>query len=302
MTEREKDPVEIKSFETGEGDDFGDLLAADRIETDKDLKIGLLYTGFFEYWPMYPELKGQIMEDAQVVYDRLSKKHDMVQAEMVDTINAADEAGRLFRDEQVDLVILAYRAYVPDTYMYQMLSHLPADLPLLLFGSQSRDQLDYQDDYGGVLRNSGLMALIQLVCSFKKIDGHDRTVEAVAGSIQDNEAYEKIDRYINVVTLYKRLKTMTIGVIGNVFRGMFDFEYDKTKVKGTLGPEVMSIQLDHLEQQLDAAPPDDPDVQATIRHARSSYRIKGVGDTDLESAARVAVAMKRLVKPRRKKA
>lgn len=33
------------------------------------------------------------------------------------------------------MVILAYRAYVPDMYMHQMLSHLPADTPLLVFGS-----------------------------------------------------------------------------------------------------------------------------------------------------------------------
>ena len=47
--------------------------------------------------------------------------------------------------------------------MHQMLSHLP-DVPLLVFGSQSRDTPDYNDDYCGVLRNSGLMALVQLVC------------------------------------------------------------------------------------------------------------------------------------------
>ncbi len=228
--------------------------------------------------------------------ERLSLTHTVVHTELVDTIDAADEAGRLFRDEQVDMVILAYRAYVPDMYMHQMLAHLPEDMPLLIFGSQCRDKLDYGDDYCGALRNSGLMALIQLVCGFKKIDGDNRKIETVAGSIHDEEAYAKIDRYIDVVTIYKRLKTMTFGVIGNVFRGMFDFEYDKTQVKGTLGPEVMNMQLGHLEKQLDAAPLDDPDVQATIRHARESYKIQGVGDTDLESAARVAVALKRLVK------
>ena len=129
---KDKSQREIKSFETAQGDEFGDLLSASRIETHKKLKIGLLWTGFFEYWPMYPELKGQIARDGKVVYDRLRKKHDVVVTPMVDTIDAADAAGRLFRDKQVDLVILAYRAYVPDMYMHQMLSHLPADMPLLI--------------------------------------------------------------------------------------------------------------------------------------------------------------------------
>ena len=287
--------TEVKSFETAEGDRFGDLLSADRIETHGKLKIGLLWTGFFEYWPMYPQLKGQIEQDGKVMFDRLSGQYDIVDSGMVDTIDAADQAGRLFRDKKVDLVILAYRTYVPDTYMHQMLSHLPQDLPLLVWGCQSRDRLDYDDDYSGLVRNSGLMALVQLICGFKKIAVPSRPVEAVAGTIYDNEAYEKIGRYIDVVTIHKRLKTMTIGVIGHVFRGMFDFEFDKAKVKGVLGPEVMNIQIEHLADQLGKAPLEDDDVQATIRRVRGSYRIRGVGDADLANAARVAVALRRLV-------
>lgn len=296
MSDKKQERSEVKSFETADGDVFGDLLSTDRIDSNKPLKIGLLWTGFFEFWHMYPNLKEQVIGDAKVVYERLSKKHDIVQTEMVDTIDAADKAGRMFRDEQVDMVILAYRTYVPDMYMHQMLAHLPDEIPLLIFGSQSRGKLEYTDDYGGVLRNSGFMALIQLVCGFKKIDGNKRSIEAVAGDIYDDEAYEKIDRYIDVVTIFKRLKTMTFGVIGNVFRGMFDFEYDKTKVKGRLGPEVMNIQVDHLANQLDETSRDDPDVLAVIKHARDSYTIDGVGDDDLVRASQVAVALKRLVK------
>ena len=101
---------------------------------------------------MYPELKEQVISDAKVVYERLSKKHNIVQTEMVDTIDTGDKAGRLLRDEQVDMVILAYRTYVPDIYMHQMLAHLPEDIPLLVFGSQSRSRFEYDDDYCGVFR------------------------------------------------------------------------------------------------------------------------------------------------------
>jgi len=283
-----------QSFEVAEGDTFGDLLSTRREEAGGKLKIGLLSTGFFEYWTMYPSLQGMVEHDARLVRDRLSSKHDIVDSGLVDTMDAADAAGRRFRDEHVDLVILAYRTYVPDSYIHQMLSHLPA-VPLLVFGSQSRDQFDYADDYGGVLRNSGLMALVQLVCGFRKMGERGRAIEAVAGSIHDDDAYRKIDRYIDVATIHKQLQTMTIGVVGHVFRGMFDFEYDKTKVKGALGPEIINIQIDHLVTQWERAPLDDPEVQDVVRHARDEYAIEGVGDNDLNNAARVAVALRRLV-------
>lgn len=285
---------EVQSFEVAEGDAFGDLLSAGQIGAQGRPKIGLVATGFFEYWPMYPSLKGLAEQDANVVRERLSAKHDLVCPELVDTIDGADTAGRLFRQEQVDLVILAYRTYVPDSYIHQMLSHIPG-VPLLVFGSQSRDGFDYADDYSGVLRNSGLMALVQLVCGFRKMGGHRHALEAVAGSIYDEDAYRRIGRFIDVIAIYKRLKTMTIGVVGHVFRGMFDFEYDKTRVKGALGPEVVNIQIEHLAQQWEKATLETPAVQSMIEHARSQYAVEGVGNEDLANAARAGVALGRLV-------
>jgi L-arabinose isomerase len=284
----------VRSFEVAEGEVFGDLLSADHIETGRRLKVGLLSTGFFEFWPMYPAMKAQVERDARVVADRLARGHDIVDSGLVDTLDKADVAGRWFRAEQIDVLILAYRTYIPDAYVHQLLSHLPG-MPLLLFASQSRGTFDPTDDYSGVLRNSGLMALVQLVCGFRKMQDGPRQIESVAGSIHDDEAYRKIDRYLDVLTIYTRLKTMTFGVIGHVFRGMFDFEYDKTSVKGALGPEILNVQIEHLTAAWTQAAADDLDVRALVAHARSAYRIDRVGDDDLVNASRAAVALRRLV-------
>ena len=83
---------------------------------------------------MYPSLKGLVEQDAREVRERLSEKHDIVCSDLVDTIDAADKAGQKFREEQVDLLILAYRTYIPDSYVHQLLSHLPG-VPLLKAGA-----------------------------------------------------------------------------------------------------------------------------------------------------------------------
>ena len=84
----------VQSLEVAEGDTFGDLLSADRIETGKKLKIGLLATGVFEYWSMYPKLNGLLEQDARVVRNRLASSHDIVDPGLVDTMDKADAAGR----------------------------------------------------------------------------------------------------------------------------------------------------------------------------------------------------------------
>ena len=281
-----------QSFETAEGDTFGDLLSKDRIRTGQPLKIGLMTGAFFEYWRMYPAMKGTIERDGEVVLRRLSRDHDIVSPPLVDTIDAADEAGRQFRDAQIDLLIITERTYVPDTYIHQMLSHIPG-VPMLLFVSQSQDTINFQEDYEATLRNSGMMSLVQLVAGFRKIGTHDN-VEVIVGSIHDEEVYSQIDKYIQVVTVFKQLQTMTVGVIGHVFRGMFDFEYDKTMVKGGLGPEVINIQIQHLLDMWEKAGQEDPAVQALVKKVHANYTIDGVPDNDIVAASRVAVALKQL--------
>jgi L-arabinose isomerase len=279
---------------TGDSQTYGDLLSADLIDGDKEPRVGLLATGFFEFWPMYPNLLKLVKRDAKIVYERLSKNHNIVYSGLVDTMDKADKAGRLFRDEKIDLLIMEYRTYIPDVYIHHLLSFLDR-IPLLFFASQSRDRLDPNDNYCGAFRNSGIMAEVQLVAGFRKMGIYKNRLEVVVGSIYDDEAYKKINRYIEVVSIYKRLRRMTIGVIGHVFRGMFDFEYDRTKVKGGLGPEVITIHIDHLLDEFDRATLDDKDVIELIRFAREEYIIEGIGDSDLERTARAAIALKRLV-------
>jgi L-arabinose isomerase len=286
--------ADLQSFEVAEGDTFGDLLSADRIRSHQPVKVGLLSGGFFEYWRMYPQtLKKAVLKDNQVVLDRLSASHQVVFPGLVDSMDSADHAGRCFRDEQIDLLIVTERTYVPDTYIHQTLSHLP-DVPLLLYVSQSSDTLDLKNDYEATLRDSGMMSLVQLVAGFRKMDRYPN-LEVVVGSIHDDEAYTEIDRYIDVVTIHKQLQAMTIGVVGHVFRGMFDFEFDKTMVKGVLGPEVVNVQISHLLDLWEKILPEDSEVTSLVKKVNSSYEVKGVGQSDILGAARVAVAMKRLV-------
>src|SRR5580765_198878 len=90
----------VQSFETARGDVFGDLLSRNRLRSNRPMKIGLLSGAFFEYWRMYPHLKGKVEQDTRVVVDRLSQKHTVVYPGLVDTVDAADHAGRAFREQQ----------------------------------------------------------------------------------------------------------------------------------------------------------------------------------------------------------
>jgi L-arabinose isomerase len=283
---------EVQSFEVTKGAASGDLLSVKR--GDEPLTIGLLACGYFEYWRMYHNLQGQVTTDMQRIADRLGAHHPLIYPGLVDTLDHADAAGRCFRDEHVDLLVITESTYCPDYFVHQALLHLPSDVPIVVYASQVHAELDFAAGYDQALRNSGPMGLVQLTGGLRKMDKYP-LYEVVVGTVDDDEAYAELDRIIQVHTTIQNLSHMTIGVIGHVFRGMYDFNYDKTAVTGKLGPHVMDIQIRHLADIHREIAPSDPRIAELVRKVKSSFKVTDVGDDDLARSAHLAVALEELV-------
>ena len=294
------EPSGLRSFMVSNpesGEKFGDLISDSCRESKRPLKIGLVQTGYFEYWAQYPELYGIVAKDAGQVSAEIGKLGDLADAGIIDTADSAIEAGRFLRDKNIDVLVLSYRTYLPDSFMHGLLGLLPG-IPLLFMASQDKTETSdpKKTDYMQVLRNSGLMSEVQLVAGFKKMGIYEKGayIEVAAGNIYDSGYYKKIGLYLKVMALQRKLGFMTIGTIGNVFRGMFDFEYDRTKIKGGIGPEVVNISISLLEDEFLAVCPEGRAVADMKAFVGESYQIEGVGEEDIGKACRLAVAMKNL--------
>ena len=283
----------VESFEVTQGGQSGDLLTVP--QGDRKLQIGLFACGYFEYWRMYPGLREQVGRDMQIIADRLAGKHELVYPGYIDTIDGADSAGRRFRDEQIDLLIVTESTYCPDYFVHQALVHLPDDTPICVYASQPHGELDFEGGYDQALRSSGPMGLVQLTGGFRKMGKFER-YEVVVGPSDDDEVFEEIDRFIQVRTTITNLKNMTIGLVGHVFRGMFDFHFDRTAVAGILGPHVLDIDIRHLTSILEEITPDDARVDRLCAKVKSTYEVVGLDDDDIRRSARLAIALQELVR------
>jgi len=278
----------VESFEVTKGKKSGDLLS--RQVGKKQLKVGLLAAAYFEYFRMYDNLEADCARDMQMVAEKLGKNQTIVYPGLVTTLDDSDEAGVVFKDNQIDMLIITESTYTPDFILHQALHHLPSDIPILIFASQSHDKLKFDFSYDESLRNSGPMALIQLTAGFKKMDKY-RDYEVVVGCIHENEVYAEIDKFIQVQTTIAELKEWTIGVIGHVFRGMYDFQYDKTALEGKFGPHVMELQSSHLTSLMEEYELDHPKVLALKKHVFDNYEVRGLNDEEVSRAARLGVSL-----------
>ncbi|WP_167859435.1 hypothetical protein [Paenibacillus cymbidii] len=283
-----KDTEWIESFEVAKGGVYGDLLSV-RTE-ERELTVGLLTVGFFEYWRMFPDtLRANVEQDMARVYGHLQARVGrVVWPGLTHTLDTADEAGRMLARERVDLIVYVAGTYCPDYMAIQALSHI-RHVPVVMFNTQERPEIELDGNYEHIIRNSGLIANLQLAATFRKM-GWYRDLKVVVGTLDEDAAYEEIRKYVQAYQVYLALKQTNIGVVGHVFRGMYDFEYDKTMIKGTLGPNVIAIQIDHLLEQFGQA--QEAEIAAVVAETKRKFAIVGLGEDDISRSAKFYCALR----------
>lgn len=282
----------IESFEVTGGKPSGDLLS--HVGEKKGLKIGLFASAYFEYFRMYDTLRKKCSRDMRVIADKLKTKYDIVYPGLVTTLDESEKAGKIFNENNINLLIVTESTYTTDYMVHQALHHLPSDIPILIFASQVHDEFDFDSTYETALRNSGPMSLMQLISGFRKMNKYT-TCEVVVGSIHDEETYREIDRFIRVITTINELKSWTIGVIGHVYRGMYDFQYDKTALEGKFGPHILELQSAHLKSIMDEFLPENQRVAALKNRVFDDYDVHGLTQEEVVRAARLAVSLVEIV-------
>jgi L-arabinose isomerase len=286
----------VESFEVSQQDEYGDLL--NRPRQKRPLKVGVYTSAYFEYYRMYPRtLEAFVNSDVTVVLDNLRRslgaEAELVWPGTVTTMDQADAAGRRFRDEQVDLVVFIMFTYTVDVISIQCLRYVE-NTPLLVFLRQSHRDIDVKGNYEQTLRNSAMISAAQLTGTFRKM-GMFPTYEVVVGADDDAEAYARIRGYAAAVRVRRDLRETTLGIIGHVFRGMYDHEFDRTRIAGALGPQVIDIQVSHLLDMWEKV------TEKDVRAFRESvgwirqYEFSRVTEEDFLKECRFAIAYRRLI-------
>jgi L-arabinose isomerase len=289
----------IKSFEISTEEAVGDIISRDRKQREKKLKVGLLPVAWFEWWPMFPDsdMEQKIKQDAQkFVTDmkaRFGGQYDLTAPEeVVDTLDKAFDAGEMFHDACVDIIIVNETTYLTDFIPIEAIEHLP-EVPVIIYASQATENLWPTMKNTDVIRYEGLVGNAQLVGAFKKMD---RRYKVVVGSLEDENSYVQIGKHLKVVDLIRRLKKVDIGLLGHTFRGMYDIEIDKTKIKGVFGPNVLYLDVTHLLGIWEKL--EDKEIEAFIEQLKKDIPapMETVTQEDMKKSVSVGLAVQKLIR------
>ncbi len=289
----------VKSFEIAGDEGFGDIVSKDRKASRGRLKVGLLPLSWFEWWPMFPEsgMRENILSDCdrfiKIMEEKFGDTYELVYPDYyVDTLDKAFDTGELFKKAGVDMVIIDEATYVTDYFPIQVVDALP-EVPLVLFVTQATDNLWDTMVNTDVIRYEGLVSIIQLAGAFSKMG---RAYKAVVGSLEDEEAFSELGSHMKALQLIRDLKYMDIGFVGHTFRGMYDIEVDKTKIKGVFGPNVLYIDVTHLLDIWNALTEDEITDFVNELKKELPYNDDAVDPEDVRKSASVGLAVKKMIK------
>jgi len=262
--------------------------------------IGLFGIGLDAYWPQFTGLKPRLEGYVDTVAQRLRRSGvTVVNLGLVDTPERAIEAGRRFRQEDVDLIFLHVTTYALSATVLPVVQR--ARVPVVVLNLQPAPAIDYVSFNrmgdrtamtGEWLAHCGACPVPEIANVFRRarIDFHQ-----VTGMLHDDPAcWHEVDGWLAAARVAHRLAMNRLGLMGHYYGGMLDIYTDLTTVCACVGGHVEMIEIEELAVLRREVT--EPDVRARVNAFRDVFDVQpDCDDTELARAARTSVALDRLV-------
>ena len=254
-------------------------------------KVGVFGIGLEAYWAQFSGLKDRLEGYQRHVEDQIGRHATVVSSGLVDTAPRAQDAGRLFAQERVDLIFCYVGTYATSSQVLPAVQE--AKVPVVVLNLQPVAALDYENtDTGEWLANCSACCVPEISNAFERA-GVDFNV--VSGMLYGDEAaWREIGEWCQAANTVRKLRGSRFGFLGHTYPGMLDMYSDFTMHHAQLGLHVEVLEMDDLEDRVDAAT--DEDVAAKLEETHATFELdESVSREELDWAARVAVGLDRLV-------
>ena len=264
------------------------------------MKVGIFGIGLAAYWPQFEGLRDRLEGYQRGIEARLDVLGaEVVSAGLVDTPQAARQAGATLAAAQPDLLLLYAATYATSSQVLPVVQAVGA--PVVILNLQPTRSLDYEAmTTGEWLANCSACCVPELAGAFTRARIRYRTV---TGTLLDADpAWGVIGEWLDAASAVRDLRMARIGFLGHTYPGMLDMYSDLTQVHAQTGAHVEVLEIDDLVVRVEAA-----DAAAIERKGDEIRQIFDLADAGLDPvaaditpeifdwSARVAVALDRLV-------
>ena len=255
---------------------------------ERRLRIGLLsvYFGLFDA-AMPPEFRQDRTAFAEGMRERLERFGSVVYPGVVDSDDTGKEAGRIFADAEVDVIVFAPTMAAPPSYGWEAVRDLP-QVPLVAVGAQ--ELVEVPDDYATeeATRRSLPVGLVMFTNVLVREGRRFTTLISSVGSEDLDTALGETLRAAGAAAIVRNSRLLAIGA---PISGYLDVEVSPAELQ-RLGVEVIDIDAEGISAAFGAV--DGTAVKTLAADLRNGFDASAVDDATLERSARLAIAMDEL--------
>jgi L-arabinose isomerase len=263
-------------------------------------RIGIFGIGLAAYWPQFDGLRDRLEGYQQEIEARLKETGaEVVSAGLVDTAQAARQAGAMLATAHLDLVMLYTATYATSSQVLPVVQAV--DAPVVILNLQPTRTFDYEAmTTGEWLANCSACCVPEIAGALTRARIPYRTV---TGTLLDGDpAWEVLREWLDATHAVHSLRTARIGFLGHTYPGMLDLYSDFTQVHAQTGAHVEVLEIDDLVKRVESA--DAATIERKGEEIRQTFDLADASIDPIaaeitpeifEWSARVAVGLDRLV-------
>ena len=263
---------------------------------DQKPKVGLFAGGMEQYWTEcgMDELPAALEADVLRLRTSLGATCDVVYPRLAVTPADARDVGRIFREQDVDLVLMVHATYVDDSMTMALLEETRGIYPVL-FLSQGLPGLPERLSLIEAATCWGVNSAVQLPGGFQRLWG-DFRFGFVFGHASDPRALREIGAYASAAHAVRRLRQLKVGILPHrsASAPMFDTYPDEARMIGQTGIRIEYLYVEDLVECMRRV--SDEDARQLTDDLYAACDVIEPSRDEVVLAARQALALERLVR------
>jgi L-arabinose isomerase len=264
------------------------------------LKIGLFGIGLDTYWPQFDGLKERLEEYLQTVEQKLAIVNPhVVNAGLVDNIDKAFEAGKLFKTEDVSIIFLYVTTYSLSSTVLPVVQRCKVPVIILNLAPQAAIDYDTFNASADRTKMTGEWLAFCAACPVPEIANvFNRTgikFHQVTGMLhQDPECWNEITEWVEAAKVAHIMAFNRMGCMGHYYSGMLDIYSDLTLQYAHFGGHIELLEVEELVSFRKTVSASEAAERVQLFHEKFDVQPDCLNE-DLENAAITSVALDKLV-------
>ncbi|QNL50474.1 arabinose isomerase [Olivibacter sp. SDN3] len=216
------------------------------------LKIGLFGIGLDTYWSQFEGLEERLKNYLNKIASKLKTSHsEVVNAGLVDNVDKAFAAGKMFKQEDVGVIFLYVSTYALSATVLPVVQK--AKVPVIILNLSPEAAIDYAsfNKLGDRKQMTGEWLAHCAACPVPEIANvFNRSgirFHQITGLLDnDEECWQEVAEWVAAAQVVQIMQYNRLGCLGHYYSGMLDIYTDLTKQYATFGGHIELLEVEEL--------------------------------------------------------